>query len=242
MPFPVSDGHQRFLAWILFVATLSGPSAARAQRTPGSPIELGFTIGATPNYPPAFRDYYRNNSLAGSLEGRLALRLASFWHADVRAGVVSGLHSEGPSFVCEACNGCSFGQCVAGPPFVGPYVIRDGYYESPFDGSSFATTRLGSDWTVLTRAGKEWRVGIGIGRMWTKHVWTPQVASSVHWDVGPLRGMVEMSLWRYTLQRTDITRSFLNGQLVDETVSQEPIHETTLFVNLGLALHGSGAH
>jgi hypothetical protein len=241
MPLLLSKRHQRLLAWILFVETLSGPTAARAQRTLGSPIEVGFTIGATPNYPPAFRDYYCYSSFAGSLGGRLAVRLASFWHADVRTAFVSGLQSKGPCFVCEACNGCSFGQCV-GLPFVGPYVIRDGYYESPLYGSSFAITRLGSDWTILTHAGKEWRVGIGVGRMWTKHVWTPQVASSVHWDVGSLRGMVEVSLWRYTLQRTDITYSFLNGELVDRTLSQEPIHETTLFVNLGLALHGSGTH
>src|SRR6185295_5855281 len=42
MPLLLSPRRERFLAWILFVATLAGPSAARAQRTLRSPIEVGF--------------------------------------------------------------------------------------------------------------------------------------------------------------------------------------------------------
>ena len=236
MSLPSLRTHQGLLAGIVLVAALGKPCPVVAQRIPDSPFELGLTIGATPNYPKAFDRC--GTGFAGSFGGRLAARLTTFWHAELRTDIVSGVATS-PCFVCEACF-CSFDRCVIPPPATGSYVVRDGRFDPPLFGSSFWITRLDSDWTVARHASKEWRVGVGVGRMWGKHLWTPQLASSLHWGSGSFRGIVEVSVWRYTVQRTDIENSYLNGQLVSQAFTREPIHETTVFLNIGLALHRFG--
>ena len=230
--------HPVLLTATLLVVTWSGPSTAAAQRAASSSFEAGLTLGATPHLPSAFDPCH---FLAGSFGGRLALRLASFWHVDVRTDIVGNVGAPPICFVCEACV-CSFDRCVAPPPATGPYVLRDGRYDPPLSGSSFWISRLGSEWTVATHGSLGWRVGIGVGRIWGKHLWTPQLTSGFHWGSGLVRGILELSLWQYTVQRTDVESTYLDGQLVSQTLSREPIHETTVFLNLGFAIRGPRGH
>ena len=220
------------LAALSVAAILGSPLSVAAQGSRAGAWEAGLSVGATPNLSLAFtRCDFRG---AGKLAGRLGYRLARSWHLDVRTEVV---RDGGPStcFACEACF-CSFDRCVAPPPVVGPYVIRDGRFAPLLDGSPLWSTSLGSQWTVAERPGHEWRVRAGLGRLWGTRLWAPQVSSSFDWGAGPLRATFELGLWHYTVQRTDVETSFFDGQIVSQTTSGVPVHETTFFFDLGLTI------
>ena len=226
------------LAGILVAAVLSSPTIGVAQQALPGRFEVGLTLGATPNLSPAFDRC--GTRVAGRLGSRLGYRLPSSWHLDLRTEMVAS-GSNSTCFICEACF-CSFGRCVPGPPSAGPYVAHDGRFEPPLPGSRFWTTSLGSEWTAADRPGHEWRVRVGLGRLWSKRVWVPQMASSFHWGAGPVRGIFEFGLWHYTLRRTDVEAWYLDGQIVSQARSRVPIHETTLFVDVGFTIGSLRSH
>lgn len=215
--------------------TLGCPSPARGQSGLIDRLEVSATLGATPNQPRAFADC--NSPIAGRLGARLALRVAPAWRVDFRNQGEFGVDSS-ICFRCEACAYCSFDRCLQ-PPVVGPYAIRDGHYESPIRGSIFMATGLGIERTILGGKLAQLRVHAGASRIWIKRLWVPELSTALHFGRGLLRGVVEISLWHYTLPRTDVTTSLLNGQAVGSKTEQVRVHENTFYLDVGFTLHPS---
>jgi len=217
---------------------VSGPALGYAQSRATSRFEAGLTIGGSANEPLAFANC--GSRVAGRVGGRLGFRLAPSWHVDLRTQIVSGIGAP-ICFLCEACF-CSFGHCVPFPPSAGPYVNHDGYYASPLAGSTFVMTSVGAERRLLGTPFGEWRVRGGAARIWNKHLWAPELSSSLHFGSGMIGGVFEVGVSHYSLHRTDTATSYLDGQVVGTTTSLVPVHETTIYVDVGFTIHPSAPH
>ena len=203
--------------FLVLLSTVSAPAAGQSiVRTGG-----GVTVGLTPNLAEAFANDQLCPKRSGiSLSARWTVALTEVIQVEALAEEFNGPGRD----------------CISAPeppiPVTGPYSrIRDFYDARLTDPPTVLALRVGGSFQkphplIL-------RPYVGVAQLPGKSLTIPQAGLSVLTGGNPLRILVEVEGWWYSVPKQHLEEEYFDGQLVQRSLTERGIRNFTTIFRFG---------